>query len=219
MEKTTQTTITPEDAVKVFLKPCQFVNGVAREDQLPTNDVPEIAFIGRSNVGKSSLINAVVGQNNIARTSKTPGRTQQLNFFTLDESFYIVDFPGYGYAKASKQHINTWNKLMMQYLKGRIQLTKCFILIDSRHGVMKNDEEMMTLLDDVAVPYELVLTKTDKVKAAYLEKVKRETQDIISKHAACYPVLQATSAEKKTGIDEVRLRILKIAAILPEDHN
>lgn len=207
MEKTSQSKLVVHPA-DYFKKQGRFVMGVAKMEQLPQGNAPEVAFIGRSNVGKSSLINAVTGHPKLARTSKTPGRTQQLNFFTFDESFYLVDFPGYGYAKASKQEINTWNKLMLQYLKGRTQLVRCFVLVDGRHGIKPNDEEMMTLLDEVAVPYEVVLTKADKVKTTELAKIQARTQSKIQNHVAAYPEFVTTSSEKKIGIEQLQRRIL-----------
>lgn len=182
----------------------EFVLGVASLEQLPPMDMPEYAFAGRSNVGKSSLINAVCGRRQLARSSVTPGRTQQLNFFNIDDAVYLVDMPGYGYAKASKKDIAQWNALLREYLIGRANLKRVFLLIDGRHGIKENDRDMMELLDETAVSYQLVLTKCDKPKQSELEKTLEKVKAQAAKHAACYPEILKTSAEKDIGIDALR---------------
>ena len=158
----------------LFKGPCTFVKGVVDIDGLPRDGKPEIAFAGRSNVGKSSLINALTGQKSLARVSVTPGRTRELNFFTLgkDDDFYLVDMPGYGYARASKAEVKGWTRLIQDYLKGRRELKRVFLLIDARHGLKESDREIMTLMDEAAVSYQGVLTKADKPKAAELAAIE-----------------------------------------------
>jgi GTP-binding protein len=198
-------------AESLFRLPCQFVKGVVNRAGLPDEPIPEVAFAGRSNVGKSSLLNAMIGQGPLARTSNTPGRTRELNYFRLGDALHIVDMPGYGYARASKSLVEGWQRLVYEYLLGRPQLTRIFLLIDSRHGVKENDSETMKLMDQSAVSYQLVLTKIDKLKARELEEVKAATLKEIGKHAAAYPELIATSAEKKTGMDELRQAVARAA--------
>lgn len=188
----------------LFKKDCNFVLSVAHLDQLPDTNLPEVAFAGRSNVGKSSLINALTGRKTLARTSNTPGRTQQLNYFILSDGLYLVDMPGYGYAKVSKSQKKSWNKLIRDYLKGRPQLRCVFILIDSRHGLKKNDEELMTLLDQSAVSYRIVLTKIDKVKDEVLSKSVKAIEGKLKKHAAAFPKTISTSAHKNISIVELQ---------------
>ncbi|MDR1025799.1 MAG: ribosome biogenesis GTP-binding protein YihA/YsxC, partial [Lactobacillus sp.] len=180
----------------LFSKPTTFVLGVAKLEQLPLSDLNEVAFAGRSNVGKSSIINAVTNQKSLAKTSNTPGRTQQLNFFNLAETIHIVDLPGYGFAQAPEKMVKAWQKVIFTYLQGRVNLKRVFLLIDSRHGIKKVDKEVMELLDKAAVTYQIVLTKTDKIGAKALEKVITETEEEIKKHAAAYVSLIATSSEK-----------------------
>ena len=181
-----------------------FVIGVASLEQLPDMTMPEYAFAGRSNVGKSSLINALCGRKQLARSSVTPGRTQQLNFFNIDDTLYLVDMPGYGYAKASKKDIAEWNYLLRDYLIGRANLKRVFLLIDSRRGLLENDIEMMDLLDETAVSYQLVLTKTDKLKKGELENVLTRVTEQSQTHGACYPEILVTSAEKGEGLSALR---------------
>lgn len=187
-----------------------FVLGVARLEQLPISDMPEIAFAGRSNVGKSSIINALTSQKGLAKTSNTPGRTQQLNFFNLDNKMHIVDLPGYGYAKAPEAQVRQWQNVIFAYLQGRVNLKRVFLLIDSRHGIKKADKEVMELLDKAAVTYQIVLTKIDKIGSGNLAKVKAETEAEAAKHAAAYTKILATSSEKKTGLEELRAEIASL---------
>lgn len=193
-------------AETLFRQACEFRFGVESLDRLPSMTIPEFGFIGRSNVGKSSLINALVSRT-IARTSNTPGRTQQLNFFELAEECYIVDMPGYGYAKVSKTKIAAWNELMKDYLLGRSVLRQVFLLLDGRHEIKASDEEMMTMLDESAVQYQVVLTKVDKIKPTELHKAIAHAQDVIQRHVAAFPELIATSAVDKEGVMELRRRI------------
>ncbi len=192
---------------KLFSAPSRFVMGVAQLEQLPHVKVPEIAFAGRSNVGKSSLINALTGVRGLARASNTPGRTRELNFFDVDGRMMIVDMPGYGYAEASKKDVKQWQAVLRGYLRGRPGLTRCFVLIDSRHGVTPNDREMFDLLDESAVAYQLVLTKADKIKASDLAEVKAKTEAEAIKRAAALQVVFVTSADKGTGFDALRAEI------------
>ncbi len=192
---------------RLFGGPSRFIMGVAALPQLPPSEGVEIAFAGRSNVGKSSLINALTGMRDLARASNTPGRTRELNFFNVNEQMTLVDMPGYGYAKASKADVAKWQAVLKGYLRGRPGLTRAFVLIDSRHGILKADEEMFELLDESAVTYQLVLTKIDKIKPAELEKVLEKVEAAIKKHPAAFPVVHATSSEKATGIPELRAEI------------
>ncbi len=205
----------------LFGRPWIFIRGVPAMKFLPPEGPPEIAFAGRSNVGKSSLINALVGHKGLARTSNTPGRTQELNYFVPDgfsgadddlPPMALVDMPGYGYAQAPKEQVDAWTKLVFDYLRGRSTLKRVYVLIDSRHGVKKNDEEVFALLDKAAVSYQIVLTKTDKIKDAGVPRLIAETRQKILKHPAAYPDVLATSSEKSRGLDDLRNAILTAIA-------
>lgn len=197
----------------LFTQPWDFARGAPDLVHLPPDDRPEIAFAGRSNVGKSSLINALVGQLRLARASNTPGRTQELNFFTIPiTTLYLVDMPGYGFAEAPKTKVKAWNKVLRGYLAGRRTLLRVFVLIDARHGIKDTDEEILELLDTAAVSYQVVLTKADKINRTALEKVTAETKAAIAKHPAAYPEIIATSAEKGGGIDILRAEIARLIA-------
>lgn len=198
---------------KLFKGGCDFVKGVVRMDGLPTDGRREVAFAGRSNVGKSSLINALTGRNSLARVSVTPGRTRELNFFTLgrDGALYLVDMPGYGYAKAPKGQIKGWNRLIEDYLKGRQNLRRLFLLVDSRHGLKETDRATMALMDEAAVSYQVVLTKADKQKSEALAKVKEKVAAELAKHPAAYPEIIVTSARQGDGIPELRAAVAACA--------
>jgi GTP-binding protein len=197
----------------LFKGPCTFVKGVVDIDGLPRDGKPEIAFAGRSNVGKSSLINALTGQKSLARVSVTPGRTRELNFFTLgkDEAFYLVDMPGYGYARASKAEVKGWTRLIQDYLKGRRELKRVFLLIDARHGLKESDREIMTLMGEAAVSYQGVLTKADKPKVSDLAAIEAKVGTELAKRPAAYPQLIATSARTGAGLPELRAAIASLA--------
>jgi len=192
----------------LFAKPIRFVAGVADWGQLPELTLPEVAFIGRSNVGKSSLLNALVNNGKLARTSGTPGATRQLNFFNLHELVHLVDVPGYGYAKAGKKEVRHWQDLLKTYLRGRSQLTRAFMLVDARHGVKPEDEKMASMLDDTAVSYQMVLTKADKVKPPELALVQEGAAKAAVRHPAAFPGIITTSAHAKTGIDSLQDAVL-----------
>lgn len=189
---------------RLFSGTCDFVLGVAELGQLPADTMNEVAFAGRSNVGKSSLINAITGRTTLARTSHTPGRTQQLNYFNMAGQIYLVDMPGYGYAQVSKTVRKDWHKLIRSYLSGRASLRCVMILVDSRHGLKDSDLELMKILDETAVSYRIILTKTDKIKSAEREKHIKTITEKLKKHAAAHPIITLTSAHKKGGIDIMR---------------
>jgi len=195
----------------LFARGADFVKGVVAMDGLPPADRLEICFAGRSNVGKSSLINALTGRKNLARASNTPGRTQEINFFTLGESHYVVDLPGYGYAEAPVAVVEKWQKLLKTYLSGRVSLRRAFVLIDTRHGIKTVDDEIMTLLDQSAVTFQVVMTKADKVKEAERDKILAQVRKALSKHPAAYPELLMTSSEKGLGIENLRALIAGLA--------
>lgn len=206
----------PIDKKPLFGRPWIFIRGVPAMKFLPPEGPLEVAFAGRSNVGKSSLINALVGHKGLARTSNTPGRTQELNYFVPDgysgeggdlPPMALVDMPGYGYAQAPKEQVDAWTKLVFDYLRGRATLKRVYVLVDSRHGIKKNDEEVLALLDKAAVSYQVVLTKTDKIKEAGVRRLVDETLEKIRKRPAAFPFVIATSSEKSTGLDELRSAI------------
>ncbi len=203
-----------ESGRKLFTQACNFVAGAATPDRLPPAGMVEVAFAGRSNVGKSSLINALVGQKSLARTSRTPGRTQQINFFDLGGRLMVVDLPGYGYARASKVDIAAWTSLVNDYLRGRVTLSRVMLLIDARHGLKPPDREIMAMLDEAAVVYQIALTKTDKTKPSGLEAVLTETAAELARHPAAHPEIAATSAAAGKGIADLRASIAALAESL-----
>jgi GTP-binding protein len=189
---------------RLFAGETAFLKGVVSMGGLPPADRTELCFAGRSNVGKSSLINALTGRRGLARASNTPGRTQEINFFTCGKSLYLVDLPGYGYANAPVKVVEKWQRLLKAYLSGRATLRRVFVLIDTRHGVKKVDEEIMELLDKAAVPFQAVLTKNDKVKAKEREAVLKQVRAALARHPAAYPELVLTSSQTGEGIDTLR---------------
>jgi len=196
-----------EAARKLFARETKFMMGAVAIDGLPAPDLPEVAFAGRSNVGKSSLINAVTGRKELARASNEPGRTREVNFFVLDERLRLVDLPGYGFARASKGEVKKFQNLGRDYLRGRPNLKRAYLLIDARHGLKAVDEEAMAAFDTAAVSYQIVLTKADKLKPAEVEAVTERTLKQVSKRPAAFPRVLATSSEKGTGIPELRAEI------------
>lgn len=192
---------------KLFAGPVDFVKGVVAMSGLPPADRPEVCFAGRSNVGKSSLINALTGRKGLARASGTPGRTQEINIFALSESHYLVDLPGYGYAKAPPARVAAWQALLKQYLAGRATLRRAFVLIDARHGIKPTDVDIMALLDGAAVAFQCVLTKTDKVRPAECDRVLAQVRAQLAAHPAAFPELVLTSAETGAGLAHLRAEI------------
>ena len=205
---------TPDDAAlekgrKLFAGETTFLKGVVAMNGLPPADRMEVCFAGRSNVGKSSLINALTGRKGLARASNTPGRTQEINFFTAGD-IYVVDLPGYGFANAPVAVVEKWQRLLKQYLSGRATLRRVFVLIDARHGAKAVDEEIMTLLDKSAVTFQVVMTKTDKIKKGALDEALARTRAVLAKHPAAFPELVLTSSEKSDGIATLRAIIAGI---------
>jgi len=189
---------------KLFAGPVDFIKGVVAMDGLPPGDRVEICFAGRSNVGKSSLINSLTNRNGLARASNTPGRTQEINFFAMGDTRYLVDLPGYGFAKAPVAVVEKWQRLLKAYLSGRANLRRAFVLIDARHGVKPVDEEIMSLLDSAAVTFQCVLTKTDKVKEKDRARALEQTRTALAKHPAAFPELVLTSSQTGDGIPTLR---------------
>jgi GTP-binding protein len=199
----------PDDTIReagrlLFAGPVDFVKGVVAMSGLPPADRIEVCFAGRSNVGKSSLINALTGRKTLARASNTPGRTQEINYFALGDARYLVDLPGYGYAKAPVAVVAKWQALLKSYLAGRTTLRRAFVLIDARHGVKAVDEEILTLLDRSAVTFQAVLTKTDKIGRSELAAITDQVRGALAKHPAAFPEIVVTSAEKGEGIETLR---------------
>lgn len=195
----------------LFAGQCEFIAAAQNLTALPPISLPEIAFAGRSNVGKSSLVNALTGRNTLARTSQTPGRTRQLIFFSLAARLQLVDLPGYGYAKAAKTDIRAWTKLTRKFLVGRQSLQRMLLLIDSRRGIGSADKEMMKLMDESAVSWAVVLTKMDKLKSAQVEKIYQKTQQDISRHVAAFPHVWSTSSQTGAGIADLRAHLASLS--------
>ncbi len=199
-----------ETGRKLFASEVTFVKGVVNMDGLPDGDRPEVAFAGRSNVGKSSLINALFNRKQLARASGQPGRTREINYFSILDQFFVVDLPGYGYAKAPKKAIEQWTRLTQAYLRGRVSLQRVMLLIDSRRGIGEPDKKVMDALDQAAVVYQIVLTKADKLKKSEQEKVLAETRDALKKRPAAHPNVMLTSSDKGAGLPELKAEIASL---------
>ena len=204
-----------ESARVLFARSATFMMGAAKMDGLPPADLPEVAFAGRSNVGKSSLINGLTGHNHLARASNEPGRTREVNFFLLDGQLRLVDLPGYGFARASKDTAAKFQNLGRAYLRGRPNLMRVYLLIDARHGLKSVDTEALDALDLAAVSYQIVLTKADKLKPAEVDKVVAQTLKAIAKRPAAFPRVLATSSEKGTGLPELRAEVAFACGVAP----
>src|SRR5690606_19837413 len=208
-----------DDALRIeagrhlFAQECRFVAGAATLQMLPPASLVEVAFAGRSNVGKSSLINALTNRNTLARTSNTPGRTQQINFFDLGGRLYLVDLPGHGYARASKAKIDIWTDLVNSYLRGRASLRRVLLLVDSRHGLKSSDRDVMDMLDTAAVSYQIVLTKVDKGNKSDIESLITKIKAVLTKRPASHPDVVVTSAIKGYGIDMLRAELATMAEV------
>ena len=200
-----------ESARKLFAKDCEFLRGVLELDQMPDADLPEVTFAGRSNVGKSSLINALTGRKSLARTSVTPGRTQEINFFALGGRLMLSDLPGYGFAEAPKDKVEAWTAFIKRYLKGRPTLRRALVLIDSRHGLKDVDRKIMELMDDSAVNYQIVMTKADKVKPGPLAATRAAIARELGEHVAAHPDILVTSAAEGFGLADVRAALSELA--------
>ena len=207
-----------ETGRKLFARECRFVAGVADEGALPPEGLPEIAFVGRSNVGKSSLVNALTGRRMLARTSNTPGRTRQLNFFALDGRLMLVDLPGYGYAAASKSAIKGWTRLMQNYLRGRSSLRRVCLLLDARHGIKEPDRALMALCDAAGLSYQAVLTKTDKLSPETRAAAAASVAAELARHNAAHPEIHLTSAETRLGIAALRATLAGFADMAAPGH-
>jgi len=206
---------TPHEAMErgrlLFAGPCDFVLGASSLEHIPESGLPEIAFAGRSNVGKSSLVNALTGRKTLARVSNTPGRTREINFFRLGSKLMLADLPGYGFARASKTDSERWGGLVIDYLRGRPTLRRVILLIDSRRGVLRNDDDVMGVLDSAAVSYQVILTKTDKLKPSELAAVASRVAADARKHGAAHPEMIGTSSETGAGIPELRAELAALA--------
>jgi GTP-binding protein len=197
----------------LFAKDCRFVRGIVRLADLPAPTLPEVAFIGRSNVGKSSLINALTGRTALTRVSNTPGRTREINLFDLNGQLMLADLPGYGYAKAPKHMARAWQRLIKEYLRGSTNLARVCLLADARHGLMANDQDMMTLLDVAAVSYLVVLTKADKIGVKAQDEALRQAGEVARRHGAAFPEILLTSSETFMGLDTLRGHIARLARL------
>ncbi|MDO8900719.1 MAG: ribosome biogenesis GTP-binding protein YihA/YsxC [Phenylobacterium sp.] len=204
-----------EAARILFARKAEFMMGAVAMDGLPAPDLPEVAFAGRSNVGKSSLINALVGHKHLARASNAPGRTREVNFFVLDDRLRLVDLPGYGWARASRSEVKKFQNLGRDYLRGRPNLKRAYLLIDARHGLKEVDGEPMDAFDRAAVSYQIVLTKADKLRPAAVEAIRLKTEAAIAKRPAAFPRVLATSAETGAGLPELRAEIAAACAVAP----
>ncbi|MEO1242536.1 MAG: ribosome biogenesis GTP-binding protein YihA/YsxC [Pseudomonadota bacterium] len=197
---------------RLFAQAATFMLGVVKLDGLPDEGPPEVAFAGRSNVGKSTLLNALTNQKGLARASNTPGRTREINYFDLGDAMRLVDLPGYGYARASRSEVENWTRLTRSFLRGRSVLRRVCVLVDSRHGLKDSDGEIMDMLDEAAVAYQIVLTKTDKIKPTALAVLEDKTADAIKRRPAAHPVIRSTSSETGFGIDFLRADLAALAA-------